>query len=152
MHAIAIILHILSALVWVGGMFFAHQVLRPVAAVVLDPPQRLPLWLHTLQRFFRWVWLAIPLLLLSGYWMAWNLFGGFAAFPLYVNVMQGLGWLMMLLYLHVYFAPYQRLRRHVASADWPAAAIQLASIRRMVGVNLVLGLIVVSVAAAGRYF
>jgi len=120
--------------------------------VVLDPPQRLPLWLHTLQRFFRWVWIAIPLLLLSGYWMAWNLFGSFAAFPLYVNVMQGLGWLMMLFYLHVYFAPYQRLRRHVASADWPVAAIQLASIRRMVGVNLVLGLIVVSVAAAGRYF
>lgn len=151
MHAIAIALHLLSAVIWVGGMFFAHQALRPVAAALLEPPQRLPLWVGTLGRFFVWVWLAVLLLLVTGYWMAWNMFGGFAAFPLYVNLMQGIGLLMMLLYFHVYFAPYQGLRRDVAAKDWPAAALQLARIRRIVGINVILGLTVVCVAAAGRY-
>jgi uncharacterized membrane protein len=151
MHAIAIALHMLSAVIWVGGMFFAHQALRPVAASLLEPPQRLPLWVGTLGRFFVWVWLAVLLLLASGYWMALTIFGGFANFPLYVNLMQGIGLLMILLYFHVYFAPYQGLRRSVAAKDWPAAATQLARIRRIVGINLVLGLTVVSVAAAGRF-
>ncbi len=31
LHNLAISLHILSVVLWVGGMFFAHQVLRPVA-------------------------------------------------------------------------------------------------------------------------
>ncbi len=151
MHAIAIALHMLSAVIWVGGMFFAHQALRPVAASLLEPPQRLPLWVGTLGRFFVWVWLAVLLLLATGYWMALTLFGGFANFPLYVNIMQGIGVLMVLLYFHVYFAPYQGLRRSVAAQDWPAAAAQLARIRRTVGINLLLGLTVVSVAAAGRF-
>jgi uncharacterized membrane protein len=153
MHAIAIAiaLHMLSAVIWVGGMFFAHQALRPVAASLLTPPQRLPLWVGTLGRFFVWVWLAVVLLLASGYWMALDMFGRFAAFPLYVNIMQGIGLLMMLLYFHVYFAPYQGLRRHVDAKDWPAAAAQLARIRRMVGINLMLGLTVVCVAATGRF-
>jgi uncharacterized membrane protein len=151
MHAIAIALHMLSAVIWVGGMFFAHQALRPVAATLLEPPQRLPLWVGTLGRFFVWVWLAVILLLATGYWMALNMFGSFAAFPLYVNLMQGIGLLMVLLYFHVYFAPYQGLRRSVSAGDWPAAAAQLARIRRIVGINLILGLTVVCVAAAGRF-
>ena len=150
MHAIAIALHLLAAVVWVGGMFFAHQALRPVAATLLEPPLRLPLWEKTLGRFFVWVWLAVTLLLITGYWMALNLYGSFATFPLYVNLMQGIGWLMILLYFHVYFAPYQGLRRTVSDGDWPAAAAQLARIRRIVGINLSLGLAVVIVASAGR--
>ena len=150
MHAIAIALHLLAAVVWVGGMFFAHQALRPVAATLLEPPLRLSLWEKTLGRFFVWVWLAVTLLLITGYWMALNLYSSFAAFPLYVNLMQGIGWLMILLYFHVYFAPYQGLRRTVSAGDWPAAAAQLARIRRIVGINLTLGLAVVIVASAGR--
>ena len=108
------------------------------------------MWEKTLGRFFVWVWLAVTLLVITGYWMALNMYGSFAAFPLHVNLMQGIGWLMILLYFHVYFAPYQGLRRNVAAGDWPAAAAQLARIRRTVGINLSLGLIVVTVASAGR--
>ena len=35
--------HILAAVIWVGGMFFAHMVLRPSAGL-LDSPTRLALW------------------------------------------------------------------------------------------------------------
>ena len=38
----ALVLHILGAVIWVGGMFFAHFVLR-LAAMPLEPAIRLPL-------------------------------------------------------------------------------------------------------------
>jgi uncharacterized membrane protein len=151
LSALAISLHILSAVLWVGGMFFAHQVLRPVAVRQFDPPQRLQLWSQIFARFFPWVWLSVAVLLVTGYWMVFRLFGGLAAVGLHVHIMQGLGWLMMLLYLHLYFAPFRRLKEAVVTEQWAAAAKQLNQIRRIVGINLSLGLIVTAVAAAGRY-
>jgi uncharacterized membrane protein len=151
LSAVAIGLHVLSAVLWVGGMFFAHQVLRPVAAQQFDPPQRLQLWSQIFARFFPWVWLSVAVLVVTGYWMVFGLFGGLTAVGLHVHIMQGLGWLMMLLYAHLFFAPFRRLREAVVTEQWAAAGKQLNQIRRIVGINLSLGLIVTAVAAAGRY-
>ena len=149
--SLAIVLHILSAVLWVGGMFFAHQVLRPVAVQQLEPPQRLKLWTHVFRRFFPWVWVCIVLLTLSGYWMAFNLFGGMSNVGLHVHIMQALGWLMILLFLHLYFAPFRRLKDAVITEHWPEAGKRLNQIRLIVGINLSLGLIVTAIAAGGRY-
>ncbi len=146
-----IILHLLAAVVWVGGMFFAYMALRPAAATVLQPPQRLPLWTRTFERFFPWVWVAVILLPATGYAIIFGVLGGMAQAGLHVHLMQGLGWLMILLYLHLYFAPFRRMQRAVAAADWPAGGAQLARIRRTVGINLILGLLVVAIASGGRY-
>ena len=151
-NSIAISLHILSAALWVGGMFFAYQVLRPVAATQLEPPARLRLWASVFSRFFPWVWLFVLLLPLSGYWLLFKLFGGLGSAGLHIHIMQGLGWLMILLYMHVFFAPFRRLKDAVVTEKWPEAAKQLNQIRQIVGVNLSLGLIVILVAAGGRYF
>ena len=148
--ALAITLHVLSAVIWVGGMFFAYMALRP-AAGALDPPQRLALWAGVFGRFFPWVWAAVILLLLSGYWMLFGYFGGFSGSGVHIHIMHGLGLLMMLLFLHLFFAPYRRLQRAVAASDWPLAGQQLGQIRRIVGINLILGLLVVTVASGGRY-
>jgi len=88
--ALLVALHVLAAVVWVGGMFFAYMVLRP-AAGPLEPADRLPLWHRVFGRFFPWVWASIVLLLISGYGMLFRGFGGFAGAPLHVNVMQGIG-------------------------------------------------------------
>lgn len=144
-------LHLLAAVVWVGGMFFAYMALRPAAATVLQPPQRLPLWTRTFQRFFPWVWAAVVFLPATGYAMVFSVFGGMGRVGLHVHLMQGLGWLMILLFMHLYFAPFQRMKRAVAAEDWPAGGAQLARIRRIVGTNLVLGLVVAAIASAGRY-
>lgn len=141
-------LHILSTTVWVGGMFFAYLALRPVAASVLQPPLRLQLWHGTLARFFQWVWLAIGLLLATGLHMTMKL-GGLAA-PLHVRVMLILGVIMMLVFAHVFFAPFARLGRAVASENWPAGGVALGQIRRLVGINLVLGLVTITITTAGR--
>ncbi len=151
-NAIAIAVHVLAATLWVGGMFFAYQVLRPVAASQLEPPARLTLWAGVFCRFFPWVWLFVLLLPLTGYWMIFRLFGGMAAVGLYVHVMQALGWLMILMYMHLFFAPFRRLKEAVVTAQWPEAGRQLNQIRRIVAINLVLGLIVIAVAAGGRLF
>jgi uncharacterized membrane protein len=142
----------LSAVLWVGGMFFAYQVLRPVAGTQLEPPARLALWAAVFSRFFPWVWLSVLLLLLTGYWMVFRVFGGMAGVGVSVHIMQALGWVMILIYMHLYFAPFRRLKEAVVTAQWPEAGKQLNQIRRMVAINLVLGLVVVAVAAGGRFY
>ena len=149
--ALALAVHALSAAAWIGGMFFAYQVLRPVAAAQLEPPQRLRLWSGVFSRFFPWVWVFIIALPVSGYWMLFTVFGGMGGAGWHIHLMQGLGWLMILLYLHLYFAPFRRLKEAVVTEDWAQAAVQLNQIRRMVGINLSLGLIVIAVATGGRY-
>jgi uncharacterized membrane protein len=148
---VALIFHALSAVVWVGGMFFAHQALRP-AATALEPGPRLMLWSGTLGRFFAWVIAAIVLLLVSGYVMVFAVFGGFGRAGVHVHLMQGIGILMMLLFFHLYFAPWRRFRAAVARHDWGEGGRQLGQIRTIVTVNLVLGLIVVAIGSSGRYW
>ena len=149
--SVSLLLHTLSAVVWVGGMFFAHQALRPAAAA-LEPGPRLMLWSGVLGRFFAWVFAAIVLLLVTGYAMVFSVFGGFGGIKLYINLMQAIGILMMLLFLHLYFAPWRRFRSAVARQDWAEGGRQLGQIRTIVTINLVLGVIVVAVASSGRYW
>lgn len=151
MLALAIALHTLAAVVWVGGMFFAYLALRPASAA-LAPPERLGLWARTLGKFLPWVWVAVLTLLISGYWMIFMELGGMASIGVHVHIMQALGIVMMLLFMHLYFAPFKRLRRAVEAADWPAAGAGLNQIRILVGINLLIGSLVVAIAAGGRYF
>jgi len=138
MMIIAISLHVLSAVIWVGGMFFAWMALRPVAATLLEPSLRLPLWRDVFGKFFPWVWVCIISLLGSGYFMAFTLFGSTANFPHFVLIMQGLGILMMLLFLHIFFAPYRRMKQAIDANDLPTAGKKLGQIRMIIGVNLTL--------------
>lgn len=149
---IAITLHLLAAVIWVGGMFFAYVALRPVAASLLPPPLRLPLWSQTFARFFPWVWGAVIILPATGYWMIFRVFGGFAQVGIFVHLMHIMGLVMIAIFLHVYFAPYQRLNRAVAVQDFATAGQHLGQIRRLIGINLILGLITVVIAAGGVHW
>lgn len=141
-------LHLLAALIWVGGMFFAYLALRPAAASTLEAPQRLRLWEAVFARFFPWVWLCVLALLASGLWMTYGWYGGMLA-PAYVLAMFGLGLLMMALFAHLYFAPYRRMRQALAEGDFAQAGHRLGQIRMLIGINLVLGLVVTVIATAG---
>lgn len=147
----ALALHVVATVVWVGGMFFAYMVLRPSTAQVLAAPDRLALWADVLSGFFRWVTLAILVLLGTGYWMLFGGFGGFAGAGVYIHIMHGTGLLMVVVFGHLFSAPFRRLVARVSKKDWDASAVELASIRRLVGLNLILGLFTVVVATAGRY-
>ena len=147
----SIALHLLAAVVWVGGMIFAHNSLRPAAAQVLEPPLRLELWVQVFRRFFVLVWISVAVILASGYWMLFNYFGGFAGAGIHIHIMHGAGIIMVLIYMHVFFIPYRRLRQAVIVQDYPLAGAQLNQIRRMVGINIVIGVSVIVIASAGRY-
>ena len=144
-----LLLHLVGVIVWVGGMFFSHLVLRPASAEILEAPERLPLWNGVLRRFFSWVWIAIAAILASGLSMI-ALLGGFAAAGLHVHIMLATGILMMLIFAHVFFVGYGRLKRYVGAREWKAAGAALAQIRMLVGLNLILGVITVAVATVGR--
>ncbi len=145
-------LHLVAVVVWVGGMFFAYLCLRPVAAAQLEPPQRLMLWTGVFERFFPWVWPSVVMILGSGLTMFWVVGAGNPGnAPLHWNLMMGTGIVMMLIFAHLYFAPFQTLRQCVAAADWPRAGAALDQIRKLVGFNLFLGLLTIVVATLGIY-
>lgn len=143
----AIFLHLLGVTVWVGGMFFAYMALRPAAASVLEPAQRLPLWSATFSRFFPWVWLAVALIFGSGLYMIGQI--GVASVPDYIWGMLAVGVGMLLIFAHVFFAPYRRLKRHSALLEWQPAGKALAQIRILVAINLLLGLANIAIATFG---
>lgn len=149
--AFLIVLHVLAVVVWVGGMAFAHAVLRP-SALPLEAEARFALWQRVFSRFLPMVWASIIILFASGYGMIFHAFGGFAGVPLYINVMQATGIVMMLLFMHLFFAPWRRFRAAVHAKHFPEAGKQLAQIRRIVGTNIVLGVITIAVGASGRFW
>lgn len=142
--------HVLSIIVWVGGMVFAHFFLRPAVAA-LPPPERLRLMHDVLGRFFQAVLVLSSVAVLSGVWMVGRVAketvqaGGAFQMPLSWTVMAGVGVLMWVIFGHIRFALYKRLTRAVAAAEWPQAGAVMADIRRWVLVNLGLGLLTVAV-------
>ncbi len=147
---LAITFHLLAAVIWVGGMFFAYMALRP-AAGVLEPPMRLTLWSRTFKRFFPWVWLSAITLFATGFWLI-KLYGGMGAVGPHVHIMLLIAIIMMLMFMHVFFAPHKRLGRAVENQDWAAAAKDLNQIRLLISINLMLGLLVTVVGSAGQYY
>ena len=149
--ALLIALHVLAAVVWVGGMVFAYVVLRPSAGP-LPAEARLQLWHRVFGRFFPWVWASIVALLASGYAMMFLSFGGLSGAPLYVQIMQAIALIMVLLFLLLFFGPWRRFATAVTGARFPEAAEQLHRIRRIVAINLTLGLLTIVVGASGRFW
>lgn len=118
----------------------------------LEPPQRLQLWADVFRRFFLWVWIAVIALPLTGYIQIIGVYGGFENVGLYMHIMHGMGWVMICLFVLLYFYPYRLFKRAVANQVWEVAAKNLNTIRQIVAVNLILGLIVIIVAVAGRFW
>jgi len=147
---IAITLHLLAALIWVGGMFFAYMAMRP-ASQFLEPAMQLTLWSNTLKHFFPWVWFSIISILVSGFWLI-AVSGGMGDVGSHVHVMLLLGIIMILMFMHVFFAPYKKLTHSVESKDWETGTRALAQIRFLIFINLSIGLFVTFIGSAGQYY
>ncbi len=150
MRAILLLLHLSGVIVWVGGMFFAHFCLRPVAASQLPPPQRLPLLAAVLGRFFVAVMVSIVAILASGFAIMGAT--GFGQAPIHWHVMSGIGLAMAAIFGIIYFRHFPRLKAGVVGQDWPAAGAAMNRIRILVATNLALGVLTIAVATLGAYF
>ncbi len=149
--AIVLLLHALAATVWVGGMFFAYVVLRP-ATSEMELPARQDLWRGVFQRFFTWVWAAVVILPLSGYFHLFRTFKGFIQAGIHVHVMHLVAWIMIALFLYLYFVPYKGFLEAIDAGDRPDAGEHINHMRRILLVNLCLGLAVVAIGTSGKYW
>ena len=140
MRNLALLLHLSAAIIWLGGMVFAHFCLRPSVAM-LEPPQRLSLMAATLTRFFAIVIPAIVVLLATGGYL-YTRREGLAA-PIGVHLMVGVGVAMILIFGHLFFGPFRRMKAAVAASAWPVAATQLGKVRVLVLTNMILGFLAV---------
>ncbi|GJL76026.1 MAG TPA: hypothetical protein PKM20_06665 [Nitrosomonas sp.] len=139
------VLHLLGVVIWVGGMFFAYMVLRPVVNQLLPSPQMFKFWQAIFASFFHWVWLSITVILASGLHMISEM-GGFGKLPFNVYLMFAIGSMMMVIFIYVFFTAYRKLKRYVAEEEWELAGISLVQIRVLIGLNLILGFVTIAIA------
>lgn len=138
--SLILFVHLACISVWIGGAIYAAFVLTP-SLTLLDGTQRVSVHLQTLKRFFLVLWHVIPLTLLSGWSMIFHM-GGFTHLIWPINVMQILGLLMAVLFLLLFFGPYQKIRRAIR----PRPEL-FSNIRRIVIMNIFIGLITILVAS-----
>lgn len=153
-YAVLKSIHLLGVIVWLGGMFFALWCLRPAVAA-LDPAARVTVMREALGRFLNAVVVAALLVLVTGAWLIATASRGSVKagigfnMPLDWHVMVTLGVLMMVIFGYVRFALYPRLQERAEARNWAGAGEVLARIRRLVALNLGLGVVIVVVTRLG---
>jgi uncharacterized membrane protein len=144
-------LHLSAAALWIGGMATMVVAVRPALPLIEAPPQRVRYIAAVFGRLFAAVAVAIAVLFASGLLIVVGS-GGFARAPWSVHAMFAVALVMAGIFAAIRFGPYARLCRAVRGEQWAGAAAPLAAIRRLIGVNLVLGVLVFAVATMGRAF
>ena len=137
MRNLLLFLHLAGAIFGMGGMAFMVMALRPALHAQQQPPVRLALVVEVLRRFFMMVIVSIALLLGTGVWPLLQVPGAQA--PAGWHAMAGLGVVMMLVFGHIFFGPWRRLKAAVARQDWPEGGKRMNQIALLVKVNLALG-------------
>jgi len=141
-------LHLTGVVIWVGGMFFAYFCLRPAAAQLLEPAQRLPLWIATFRRFFKITAAAVITILATGLIMLMQVGMKFA--PVGWHIMLSTGLLMAFIFVYVYAVLYPKLCKQCDAGAWPIAGATLNTIRKLVGFNLLLSVVTIAAATFAR--
>ena len=106
-----------------------------------------------LQRFLMWVGVSVLVLIVTGYWLVFAVYGGFAGMPMHVNLMAR----------HrldhvpdvrpsVFSRRGPSFTAPVDAEDWPEAVARHNTIRRIIEINLTLGILTVVIAAGGRFW
>ena len=147
MRNLLVFLHLAAAIFWMGGMAFVVLALRP-ALPALPPPQRLPLMVQVLKHFFAVVIASIAVLIATGLPLLLQVPA--SAAPRGWHVMATLGVVMMLVFGHVFFAPWKRVQRAVAAQDWPEGGKRLNQIALLVKINLGLGWLAIAAVLLWR--
>jgi uncharacterized membrane protein len=148
-YVIALFIHLLCAAFWVGGMATMHFAVRPSAVATLEPPLRLRMMAATLRRFFVGVDASVTLLFASGVGMIMAA-GGFRGLHWRIEAMMSIAIVMAAIYVYIRASVFRAMRRAVEESAWPVAAARLDTVRKLVTLNLVLGVVVFAVATIGR--
>lgn len=148
MSSLILFFHLAAAIFWMGGMAFMLLALRGPVSEQLQPPVRLPLLAAVLGRFFKVVLASIAVLLATGLYLLVG--SGMRGVPPGWHAMAGLGILMMLMFGHIWFSPWRRMKAAVARADWPEAGKRMGQITIMAKINLGLGWLAIAAVMLWR--
>ena len=150
--SIAIVLHLIAAVLWVGGLAAAVFLLRPaLMAAELPPVARTRVWAAALRKARLPLWISIATLFASGLWMVHFVYGGFAGAGPHIHVMAGVAVVMTLVAAYGGAVLHPRLYAAVAADDTERALKYTGYVRTELLLNTVLGLFVVAVASGYKY-
>lgn len=147
--AIAHAVHQIGVLIWVGSLFFVRLILLPVTSTVKNHMVRMRLRLEAYKRMFRWGWVGLVLTLGSGLLLITSMES--VSLPLHVQVMASIAAIMFLLHLAGYLAFLLNMDVAVAEERLIGAAKNNFWIRKLIWVNLFLGLVAAILGAAGAH-
>jgi uncharacterized membrane protein len=98
-------LHVLAAIVFVGGVFPAVIVSHPLARGLNTEPASV-LWQQALSRVFPWAWGSLLLIVATGIVMVSLKFGGFSGMPPIHRANMAIRIPAMLLFGYAFFGPW----------------------------------------------
>lgn len=139
------LIHLVAAILWMGGMAFMLMALRPAAVALMQPPERLMLMGAVWRRFFPVVLVSAIALFATGANLYTTLFRalkaatGEGSVPSGWNLMLVLGLLMMVIFAYLYGFTYPKFKRAMSALDWPLAGKVAAQVHRLMVANFILG-------------
>jgi uncharacterized membrane protein len=144
--AIADAVHQIGFVILLGSIFFLLFVLRPAARDLATGDERLMVYLRYYKHLFRWAWIALLLLWLSGTGKMLTL--DIHNLPPQVGLMAGAGAVTTVLTLLAHFAFYHQMDEAIFEQHWPRAARRGSRVRRVMALNLLIGLMLIVAGVA----
>jgi len=140
---IIVFLHVISAVVWVGGMvamrFAAHQSFLEIE----DPKQRLTRIAHALKRLFAIVFPFVIILILTAIVMIKGYSLSASEFSMLSHIKEGI-WTVMFINLVVMIKRRNRAVEFLEAGDIKSAKFSLGMIGKyMVPLNIILGVVAI---------
>ncbi|WP_320035957.1 hypothetical protein [Halarcobacter sp.] len=150
--SIIVFLHVLSAVIWVGGMIAIRLAVHYSMQEIDDPKIKLGRTLENLRRFFNMVIPSIILLLLTAIIMIIAL--GFKGTPLYNFVIaKEVIWTIMTVVFIIIFIKRKQAQKAFDEGQFPVAKAKLTPIANyLIPINIVLGLIAIYLGITLRGF
>lgn len=147
-----VFLHIISAIIWVGGMIVIRFAVHYSMQEIEEPKIKLGRTLENLRRFFNMVIPSIALLLITAIIMILAL--GFKGTPLYNYViLKEIIWTVMTIIFVVIYIKRNKAQKAFNNGEFPIAKKQLEPLAKyLIPTNIVLGLIAVILGITLRGF
>lgn len=144
--AIADAAHQIGFVILLGGIFFMLFALRPASRDLDTGEERILVYFRYYKSLLRWIWFALLLLWVSG--VSKILAMDIQHLPLKVGLMAGAGAVMTVLTLLAHFAVYYEMDEAIYAAHWPRAARRGSRLRKIMALNLLIGLMLIVVGVA----
>ncbi len=149
---VILFLHVLGAIVWVGGMIAMRIAVHPALQHIEDAKVRLARTLEMVGNLFRLVLPFIVLLLLTGLIMGFAVGSGGTKSGMFVHMKEGI-WLIMTLNYAMMVRLRNRAERFFISGDLAGARKAMEPVAKiMLPLNILLGLIALAAGISLRGF